>query len=139
MSGGSRSGGGFLAWHTGKARAAWDQVSVGGVVQYGEPVTHEAGVTVDGRNEECWILHPLSSVLPAPRYEILVFDNGSEDRTVDIVGGMQHLGDKLVLFQGSREQENGRCSRWRGSGALRMHFQHHPALLRCCRATEPVG
>jgi hypothetical protein len=60
------------------------------------------------RNEEYWIWYSLTSVYPHVD-EILVFDNGSEDRTAEIVRGMRHLGDKLVLFEnfgGRSEQEN---------------------------------
>lgn len=51
------------------------------------------------RNEEYWIWYALTSVAPHVD-EILVFDNHSEDRTVDIVQGMRHLGAKLTLFEG---------------------------------------
>ena len=60
------------------------------------------------RNEEFWIWYALTSVAPHVD-EILVFDNGSEDRTVEVVRGMRHLGDKLTLFEnfgGDSEQEN---------------------------------
>lgn len=60
------------------------------------------------RNEEYWIWYSLTSVY-AHVDEILVFDNGSEDATVEIVQGMDHISDKLVLFEGfggSSEQAN---------------------------------
>jgi len=60
------------------------------------------------KNEEYWIWYALTSVAPHVD-EILVFDNHSEDRTVEIVRGMRHLGDKLVLvegFGGGNEDEN---------------------------------
>jgi len=60
------------------------------------------------RNEEYWIWYALTSVAPHVD-EILVFDNHSQDRTVEIVRGMRHLGDKLVLvenFGGANEHEN---------------------------------
>ena len=50
------------------------------------------------KNEEYWIWYALTSVAPHVD-EILVFDNHSTDRTVEIVRGMRHLGDKLVLFE----------------------------------------
>jgi len=51
------------------------------------------------RNEEYWLWYALTSVYPHVD-EILVFDNHSEDRTVEVVKGMRHLADKLVLFEG---------------------------------------
>ncbi|MCB9879846.1 MAG: glycosyltransferase family 2 protein [Planctomycetes bacterium] len=60
------------------------------------------------RNEEYWIWYALTSVAPHVD-EVLVFDNHSDDRTVEIVRGMGHLGDKLTLFEGfggDSEQEN---------------------------------
>ena len=60
------------------------------------------------KNEEYWIWYALTSVAPHVD-EILVFDNHSQDRTVEIVRGMRHLGDKLVLvegFGGTNEQQN---------------------------------
>ncbi len=60
------------------------------------------------KNEEYWIWYALTSVAPHVD-EILVFDNHSEDDTPEIVRGMSHLGDKLVLFErfgGVSEQEN---------------------------------
>lgn len=50
------------------------------------------------KNEEYWIWYALTSVAPHVD-EILVFDNHSADRTLEIVRGMRHLGDKLVLFE----------------------------------------
>ena len=60
------------------------------------------------KNEEYWIWYALTSVY---RWvdEILVFDNHSEDATVDIIKGMDHIADKLVLrerFGGPSEHEN---------------------------------
>ena len=60
------------------------------------------------KNEEYWIWYALTSVAPHVD-EILVFDNHSADRTVEIVKSMRHLGDKLVLvegFGGTDEQQN---------------------------------
>src|SRR5204863_8127350 len=60
------------------------------------------------RNEEYWIWYSLTSVYPHVD-EILVFDNDSEDRTLDVVRGMRHLADKLVVFEGfggPNEHEN---------------------------------
>jgi hypothetical protein len=60
------------------------------------------------KNEEYWIWYALTSVA-AHVDEILVFDNHSEDRTVEIVRSMRHLGSKVKLFQnfgGTDEQEN---------------------------------
>lgn len=60
------------------------------------------------KDEEYWIWYALSSVAPHVD-EILVFDNHSRDRTVEIVRSMPHLGDKLVLFEdfgGDDEQAN---------------------------------
>ncbi len=51
------------------------------------------------KNEEYWIWYALTSVLPYAD-EILFFDNHSEDRTLEIVKGMRHLGDKLRIFAG---------------------------------------
>lgn len=51
------------------------------------------------KNEEYWIWYALTSVAPHVD-EILVFDNCSQDRTVEIVRGMHHLGDKLTLVEG---------------------------------------
>ena len=50
------------------------------------------------KNEEYWIWYSLSSVYHQVE-EILVFDNFSDDRTVEIVRGMEHIADKLVLFE----------------------------------------
>jgi glycosyltransferase involved in cell wall biosynthesis len=60
------------------------------------------------RNEEYWIWYALTSVYPHVD-RILVFDNHSQDRTVEIVRGMAHIADKLVLFEnfgGESEHEN---------------------------------
>jgi glycosyltransferase involved in cell wall biosynthesis len=60
------------------------------------------------KNEEYWIWYALSSVFPFVD-EILLFDNFSEDRTVEVVQGMGHIDSKLTLFSefgGSSEQEN---------------------------------
>jgi glycosyltransferase involved in cell wall biosynthesis len=51
------------------------------------------------KNEEFWIWYALTSAAPHVD-EVLVFDNHSTDRTVEIVRGMHHLGDKLTLFEG---------------------------------------
>ena len=51
------------------------------------------------RNEEHWIWYSLTSVHPHVD-EILVFDDGSRDRTVEIVRDMEHIRDKLTLFDG---------------------------------------
>lgn len=60
------------------------------------------------RNEEYWIWYALTSVYPHVD-EILVFDNHSTDRTLEIIRGMHHIADKLVLFEGfggDSEHEN---------------------------------
>ncbi|GAB4145607.1 MAG: hypothetical protein Fur0037_13560 [Planctomycetota bacterium] len=60
------------------------------------------------RNEEYWIWYALTAAHPHVD-EVLVFDNHSEDATVEIVRGMRHIADKLVLFEGfggSSEQQN---------------------------------
>lgn len=60
------------------------------------------------KNEEYWIWYALTSVAPHVD-EILVFDNHSEDRTVEIVRNMRHLGTKVTLFEGfggASEHEN---------------------------------
>lgn len=60
------------------------------------------------RNEEHWIWYALTSVHPFVD-EILLFDNGSVDGTLDIVRAMPHIADKLVLFEdfgGSSEHDN---------------------------------
>jgi hypothetical protein len=60
------------------------------------------------RDEEYWIWYALTSVAPHVD-EILVFDNHSTDRTVEIVRGMRHLGDKVSLFErfgGDSEHDN---------------------------------
>jgi hypothetical protein len=60
------------------------------------------------RNEEYWIWYSLTSVHPHVD-EMLVFDNFSEDRTVDVVRGMGHIADKVRLFErfgGASEQSN---------------------------------
>lgn len=60
------------------------------------------------KNEEYWIWYALTSVAPHVD-EILVFDNHSDDRTVDIVRSMRHLGTKVTLFEkfgGTDEQQN---------------------------------
>ena len=51
------------------------------------------------KNEEYWIWYALTSVAPHVD-EILVFDNHSDDRTLEIVRGMRHLGAKLTVFEG---------------------------------------
>lgn len=51
------------------------------------------------KNEEYWIWYSLTSVYPHVD-EILVFDNGSVDRTLEIVRGMDHIADKLTVFEG---------------------------------------
>lgn len=51
------------------------------------------------KNEEYWIWYALTSVAPHVD-EILVFDNHSQDRTVEIVRSMRHLADKVTLFEG---------------------------------------
>lgn len=60
------------------------------------------------KNEEYWIWYSLSSVYTWVDH-ILVFDNFSEDKTLEIVRGMDHIADKLVLipeFGGESENEN---------------------------------
>jgi hypothetical protein len=60
------------------------------------------------KNEEHWIWYALTAVYPHVD-EILVFDNHSEDRTVEIVRGMHHIADKLTVFEGfggAAEHEN---------------------------------
>ena len=60
------------------------------------------------KNEEYWIWYSLTSVYHQVE-EILVFDNFSDDRTVEIVRGMEHIADKLVLFErfgGASEHHN---------------------------------
>ena len=59
------------------------------------------------RNEEYWIWYTLTSVFREVE-EMLVFDNHSEDDTLDIVRGMDHIADKLYLweeFGGENEHE----------------------------------
>lgn len=74
------------------------------------------------RNEEYWIWYSLTSVYPHVD-EILVFDNGSEDRTVDIVRGMRHLGESWCCSRTSAASMRTvrRCCRWLGSGAPRTY------------------
>lgn len=50
------------------------------------------------RNEEHWIWYSLTSVYPYVA-EMLVFDNFSEDATVERVRGMPHIADKLTLVE----------------------------------------
>ena len=60
------------------------------------------------KNEEYWIWYSLTSAYPHVD-ELLVFDNHSEDRTVEIVRSMDHIADKLILveaFGGTSEQWN---------------------------------
>ena len=60
------------------------------------------------KDEEYWVWYALTAVYPHVD-EILVFDNHSADRTVEIVRGMHHVADKLVLFEGfggQSEHEN---------------------------------
>ena len=60
------------------------------------------------KNEEYWIWYSLTSVYHQVE-EILVFDNFSDDRTIEIIRGMQHIADKLVLFErfgGASEHHN---------------------------------
>ena len=60
------------------------------------------------KNEEHWIWYSLTSVYSQVD-EILVFDNFSTDRTLEIVRGMDHVADKLLLwerFGGPSEQQN---------------------------------
>ncbi|MBK8101701.1 MAG: glycosyltransferase family 2 protein [Planctomycetes bacterium] len=60
------------------------------------------------RDEEYWIWYALTSVYPHVD-EILVFDNHSRDRTIEIIRGMRHIADKLTLFEGfggSNEHDN---------------------------------
>lgn len=51
------------------------------------------------KNEEYWIWYALTSVAPHVD-EILVFDNGSTDRTLEILRSMPHLAGKLSVFEG---------------------------------------
>ncbi len=51
------------------------------------------------KNEEYWIWYSLTSAYPYVD-EILVFDNHSEDRTTSIIRGMEHIADKLTLYEG---------------------------------------
>jgi len=60
------------------------------------------------KNEEYWIWYSLTAVHPHVD-EILVFDNHSEDRTLAILRGMDHVRDKLTVvegFGGESEHEN---------------------------------
>gem|GEM_PF-3298039 len=60
------------------------------------------------KNEEYWIWYALTSVQPWVD-EIHFFDNHSEDRTLEIVRGMKHLGDRLRIhpeYGGESEQAN---------------------------------
>ncbi|MHC4078121.1 MAG: glycosyltransferase family 2 protein [Planctomycetota bacterium] len=60
------------------------------------------------KNEEYWIWYSLSSVYHQAE-ELLVFDNFSDDRTVEIIRGMDQIADKLVLFErfgGPSEHDN---------------------------------
>lgn len=60
------------------------------------------------RNEEYWVWYSLTAAYPHVD-EILLFDNSSEDATLDIVRDMDHVADKLVVqerFGGASEQEN---------------------------------
>lgn len=50
------------------------------------------------RDEEYWIWYSLTSVHPHVD-EVLLFDNGSRDSTLDVVRGMEHLADKLTVFE----------------------------------------
>lgn len=60
------------------------------------------------RDEEYWIWYALTSVYPHVD-EILLFDNNSSDRTLEIVREMDHVADKLVVweqFGGESEDAN---------------------------------
>jgi glycosyltransferase involved in cell wall biosynthesis len=50
------------------------------------------------RNEEYWIWYALTSVRPFVD-EILLFDDGSVDGTLEIVRSMRHIGDALTVFE----------------------------------------
>ncbi len=94
------------------------------------------------KNEEYWIWYSLTSVY-AQVDEILVFDNFSQDRTVEIIQGMAHVADKLHLVQGfggSSEQQNREHMLWeaRNRGATHVLFLdgdevHVEECLSLCR------
>ena len=60
------------------------------------------------KNEEYWVWYALTSVAPHVD-EILLYDNHSTDRTLEVVHGMEHLAGKLTVFGrfgGDSEQRN---------------------------------
>jgi hypothetical protein len=79
------------------------------------------------KNEEYWIWYALTAAYPHVD-ELLVFDNHSQDGTVEIVRGMRHVADKLTLherFGGPSEQDN----RERMLAAARDRGATHVLLL----------
>ena len=94
------------------------------------------------RNEEYWIWYSLTSVCGVVD-EILLFDNYSEDNTLDVVAGMHHLGEKLRVYRdfgGTSEQENRELilGEARNRGATHVLFLdgdevHDEANLGFCR------
>lgn len=78
------------------------------------------------RNEEHWAWYALTSVAPYVD-RILAFDNYSEDRTVDVLRSMKHIGEQLEViadFGGPSEHENrAAClDRARDEGATHVLF-----------------
>ncbi|MEZ5990020.1 MAG: hypothetical protein R3F30_13005 [Planctomycetota bacterium] len=78
------------------------------------------------RNEEYWVWYSLASVWPWVD-EILLFDNLSEDRTVERARSVDPVGDKLRVFEGvegrSEQDLRERClERCREAGATHVLF-----------------
>lgn len=94
------------------------------------------------KNEEYWIWYSLTSV-SAVVDEILVFDNHSTDRTVDVIRGMDHISERLQLFEGfggPSEQDNREAmlAEARTRGATHVLFLdgdeiHRESNLAFCR------